>query len=33
MLILLLKLDFKIVKIDYHARFDGEDLIYLKKYL
>lgn len=33
MLILLLKLDFKITKIDYHARFDGEDLIYLKKYL
>lgn len=33
MLILILKLDFKIVKIDYHARFDGEDLIYLKKYL
>lgn len=33
MLILLLKLDFKITKIDYHARFDGEDLIYLKRYL
>lgn len=33
MLILLLKMDFKIVKIDYHVRFDGEDLIYLKKYL
>lgn len=33
MLVLLIKLDFKIVKIDYHARFDGEDLIYLKKYL
>ncbi len=33
MLILLLKMDFKIVKIDYHARFDGEDLICLKKYL
>jgi ribosomal protein S18 acetylase RimI-like enzyme len=33
MLVLLIKLDFKIVKIDYHTRFDGEDLIYLKKYL
>lgn len=33
MLILLIKMDFKIIKIDYHARFDGEDLIYLKRYL
>ncbi len=33
MLILLIKIDFKIIKIDHHARFDGEDLIYLKKYL
>jgi ribosomal protein S18 acetylase RimI-like enzyme len=33
MLILLLKMDFKIVKIDHHTRCDGEDLIYLKKYL
>lgn len=33
MLILLLKLDFKIVRIENHVRFDGEDLIYLKKYL
>ena len=33
MLILLLKIDFKIVRIEDHLRFDGEDLIYLKKYL
>jgi ribosomal protein S18 acetylase RimI-like enzyme len=33
MLILLLKKDFKIVRIENHMRFDGEDLIYLKKYL
>lgn len=33
MLILLLKMDFKIIKIDYHARHDGEDLIQLKRYL
>jgi len=33
MLVLLLKMDFKIVRIEHHMRFDGEDLIYLKKYL
>ncbi len=33
MLILLIKMDFKIVKIEYHARFDGEDMIHLKKYI
>lgn len=33
MLILLLKIGFKLVKIEYHMRFDGEDLIHLKKYL
>ncbi len=33
MLILLLKMDFKITRINYHARSDGEDLIYCKKYL
>jgi ribosomal protein S18 acetylase RimI-like enzyme len=33
MLILLLKMDFKIVRIENHLRFDGEDLIHLKKYL
>lgn len=33
MLILLLKMDFKPIRIENHVRFDGEDLIYLKKYL
>ena len=33
MLILLIKMDFKPVKIENHARFDGEDLIHLKRYL
>lgn len=33
MLILLLKMDFKIVRIENRVRFDGEDLIYLKKYI
>ncbi|MCE5215067.1 MAG: GNAT family N-acetyltransferase [Methanobacterium sp.] len=33
MLILLLKMDFKPIKIENHARYDGEDLINLKRYL
>ena len=33
MLILLLKMDFKIIRIENHMRFDGEDLIYLQKNL
>lgn len=33
MLILLINMDFKIVKLEYHARFDGEDIVHLKKYL
>lgn len=33
MLILLIKMDFKPIEIEAHARSDGEDLIYLKKYL
>jgi len=33
MLILLIKLGFKPIKIENHARFDGEDLVHLKKYL
>ena len=33
MLILLIKIGFKPIKIEYHVRFDGEDLIHLKKYL
>lgn len=33
MLILLINMDFKPVRIENHARFDGENLIYLKKYL
>ena len=32
MLILLIKMDFKPIKIEYHARFDGEDIIHLKRY-
>ncbi len=32
MLILLIKMDFKITKIEYHARYDGEDLIHLKRH-
>lgn len=33
MLILLIKMDFKPIEIENHARFDGEDLIHLKRYL
>jgi ribosomal protein S18 acetylase RimI-like enzyme len=33
MLILLIKTGFKPIRIENHARFDGEDLIHLKKYL
>jgi ribosomal protein S18 acetylase RimI-like enzyme len=33
MLILLLKLDFKPIRIESHTRFDGEDLVHLKRYL
>lgn len=33
MLILLIKMDFKLIKIENHTRFDGEDLIHLKRYL
>ena len=33
MLSLMIKYDFKPVKIEYHKRFDGEDLVHLKKYL
>lgn len=33
MLLLLIKMDFKPVRIENNSRFDGEDLIHLKKYL
>jgi len=33
MLLLLIKMDFKPIKIEYHVRSDGEDLVHLKKYL
>lgn len=33
MLILLLKMDFKPIRIESNARFDGEDLVHLKRYL
>ena len=33
MLILLIKTDFKPIRIESHARFDGEDLVHLKRYL
>jgi ribosomal protein S18 acetylase RimI-like enzyme len=33
MLILLIKMDFKPIQIENHSRFDGEDLIHLKRYL
>ena len=33
MLLLLIKMDFKPIKIEYHARFDGEDIIHLKKHI
>lgn len=33
MLSLMIKHDFKPVRIEYHKRFDGEDIVYLKKCL
>lgn len=33
MLSLMIKYDFKPIKIEYHKRFDGEDMVCLKKYL
>jgi ribosomal protein S18 acetylase RimI-like enzyme len=33
MMLLLIKMDFKPIKIETHARFDGEDLIHWKRYL
>ena len=33
MLSLVIKNDFRPYKIDFHARWDGEDIVYLKKYL